>query len=488
MNRTMRKHHTAGLRIPSLLALIASLSFIACGPEPEADKKYPHILFVSVDTLRRDHCSLYGYERETTPVLKKLADRGVTFDSAYAPMSITHPSHSTMFTGLNPLGHRAVQNASPLGLEAHTLAERLKERGYKTGAVVSSFILDHKFGLDQGFDDYDDRFDPARSTMKLKGFRGHPLEEGRGFDQPADETTRKAIALLNENWGDAPYFLFVHYFDPHGPYIAPPMELDWMTGDAKEKNFLERKMDAYDAEIAYTDDHIGKLIAEYERLGIADETLIIVTSDHGEGFMDHNVMGHGVQVYEEQIRVPLVIAGTARVAEGLRIEEPVSLADLTPTLLGILGIAQDPEEFHGADLSARLENAAAGELGVRDIFFQRHYYERLAVEADDFRGEHLKFRTPPGVEVVVEGARFGVIADGWKFTTSSPGEPEELYDLANDPGEKDSLVAERSEIADALRLKVAEMKERYSRGEKVDLNPAIAPEDIGPLQDLGYLK
>ncbi len=180
--------------------------------------KSPNVLLISIDTLRKDHCSAYGYERGTTPNLTMLAEQGARFDRAYAPSASTAPSHATMFTSLYPVTHQVLKQGHTLSQEDYTLAEHLSTIGYQTAAVVASYVLDVKYGFAQGFAFYDDNFKPLTASIRQKYWKDQPDV----IDQTANETTRKAIAWLKKQRSpEHPFFLFVHYFDPHAPYVPP---------------------------------------------------------------------------------------------------------------------------------------------------------------------------------------------------------------------------------------------------------------------------
>ena len=211
-----------GVLRPSLLAWI-SLAGLACSPdaaELRAADPRPNILLVSLDTTRADHLSAYGYERDTSPTLRALSAEGVRFEVAYAPSATTGPSHASLFTSLYPLTHRVVKNGRSLAPEFDTMAELLSRAGFQTAAVVSSFVLSERFGYAQGFDVFDADFSGADVPSGTTLWEGHSVE-GKFYGR-ADDTTRRALAWLDGRRApDRPFFLFVHYFDPHDPYHVP---------------------------------------------------------------------------------------------------------------------------------------------------------------------------------------------------------------------------------------------------------------------------
>ena len=280
----------------------------------------PNLLLVTIDTLRADHVGAYGAVEARTPVLDRLAAEGTRFSTAIASAPLTLPSHASILTGLYPPHHGVRYNGiSRLRPSFETLTERLRDAGYATGAVVGSTVLAGKYGLDQGFEHYDD------DTQS----RGDPAE------RPASEVTDAALAWLEH--AERPFFLWVHYYDPHELY-APPAP------------FAERFADRpYDGEVAYVDAELGRLLDSLVAQGKLEETLIAVTSDHGESLGEHSELTHSYSLYDAVLAVPLVFRGPgvppARVVEGV-----VRTVDIAPTLSSLLGL-QPLGESDGIDLS-----------------------------------------------------------------------------------------------------------------------------------------
>lgn len=343
----------------------------------------PNIVLITMDTTRADHCSVHGYERDTTPNLRRLAEQGTRFDSAYSPTSTTASSHATIFTGLYPLTHRVLKNGIRLSDDFATLAERLQGEGYQTAAVVGSFAMAGKFGFAQGFSSYDDRFLRDQSTFEVTQWQGHPVEEG--FDRRADSTSRHAIEWLREKWdGQRPFFLFVHFFDPHFPYDPPERfetQLDLQPSefeDAKQAR-LHEKIAKYDAEIAFTDFEIGKILDVLREKDLEEHTIVIVTGDHGEGLMDHGYLMHAVHIYEEQVRVPFLIRWPGTIAAGRVIDAPLEMVDLAPTLLGLIDRLPRDAEFPGRNLARVLtdENSIALDPNHPVFLYRQHFLEGM---------------------------------------------------------------------------------------------------------------
>ncbi len=452
----------------ALATLLAATAEAQHAPAPVA----PNLLLVSIDTLRADHTTPYGHEHDTTPGLAALAAQGVLFENAYAPTSSTGPSHATLFTGRHPVSHGLRKNGLPLATAARTLAEILRENGYQTAGVVSSVVLDARFGLDQGFDVWEDDFSAEGASFNPRSWEGHAVPNG--FDRRADETTKLAQRWL---WIDRdpqrPFALFVHYFDPHTPYdppatysrrfpLAPPE-----AGAPKRLNDLDVRLEvrAYEGEIAFADREVARLVETIDRLGLAADTLVVVTADHGEGLFDHAFRLHGIDVYEESVRVPLVVRWPGHVPTGRRIAAPVGLADLAPTILDLLGVARGPEGADGRSLAAALRGEASLPADG-PVFFYRGPFQARIVEGIPVRGE-------------LHGVRRGA----WKLIEHTSGDGDELYDLSRDPGERDNRLAEAPEIRERLSALLSRLRTRASDGV-----PRLSEENRRALEALGYVE
>jgi len=444
-----------------------NLCLSGCGKRSRGKDERPNILLISLDTVRRDHCSTYGYERATTPNLAVVAKQGTSFDLAYAPTSTTGPTHATIFTSLYPIAHGVVKNGLILSAKHETLAEILRRTGYQTCSIVSSFVLHSKFGYAQGFTHYDDSFPHPESTVKLQAWDGHHVEEA--FDRRAYYATSRAIRWLKERRDpNRPFFLFVHYFDPHDPYTPPGVFAGrFAPGEASEDS-LEKNIGLYDGEIAFTDQEVGNLLSSLEWIGLEDETLVVVFSDHGEGLMDHGHMNHGVDIYEEAVRVPLLFRWPNRVPQGRVTSAPVGLVDLAPTILDLVGIGAGGGSFQGRSLAGSISGETALDP-ERPIYLYRRHCE------EGYRQD-----------VWVKGEKFGIRAGVWKYIEGREEGTKELFNLESDPRETTNLYDAAPEKADELGSQLEGWVRAHMRARSVQ--GRIPKEDLSRLRKIGYVK
>ena len=283
-----------------LLVLVGVIAFaLACFFAGYA-KYHPswgryNVLVITADTLRSDHLGAYGYKNIRTPVIDELARNGVRFETVISPAPLTLPSHASLFTSTFPPYTQVRDNGNnKLDESALTLAEILEKRGYDTAAFVSTYVLNGRFGLDQGFEIYDDVKEDQDPNLVIRHMDG---------ERTADKTTTAAINWLKRK-SPKPFFMWVHYYDPHSTYNPPPPYRE------KYKN------NPYDGEIAFMDNQIGRLLNEFKRQGILDKTLIVFTSDHGEGLGEHKESGHAVFVYDTTQKVPLIFVAPELFPQG----------------------------------------------------------------------------------------------------------------------------------------------------------------------------
>ncbi len=361
-----------------------------------------NVLLVSIDTLRADRVGCYGYDAAETPTLDRLARQGVRCSNAITPTPLTLPGHASLLTGLNPFRHGARDNAVySLSPTVRTLAEVLKGQGYRTGAVLSAFVLDRRFGLARGFDDYDD---DLTSDGQSQAF-GHR-------ERPAEAASDRALAWL-ERHGKERFFLWAHYFDPHFPY-APPEPF-------KSKHAGR----PYDGEIAYADAQVGRLIEAIDRMKLRDRTLIVVVSDHGEAFGEHGEITHGLLIYDTTLRVPVIFNVPSCMSEAMTLPRQVGLIDVMPTVLDMLG-QEPPKGTDGVSLlSPPAEQPRSLYVETLHPRVMHHWSALVGVRRED-----AKFIMAPRPEI---------------------------YDLQGDPNEMRNLYGERSELARALFSRLREL-------------------------------
>jgi arylsulfatase A-like enzyme len=320
---------------------IAALVALAAGAASAAP---PRVVVVTIDTLRADHVQAYGGSLPT-PAMDAVARAGALVLDAYTPTPTTAPAHASLWTGLHPWHHGVADNAVPLRAELPTIPEQVRAAGIPTAAFVSSFILDARFGWSRGFDVH--HFEPTEP------YRWRGRVRGR-FWSRAGPTTDAALAWLARHAHEG-FLLWVHYFDPHAPYEAPPgferpqgerVALDGKTlppGIASLAQLTDA-IRGYRGDVAYVDAQLGRLLDGVDALGVADSTTVVVTSDHGEGLGDHGLLEHGENLHEELVRIPLLIRGPG-VAASRRLDGFAQLEDLGPTVLELMQLPAPP----GAD-------------------------------------------------------------------------------------------------------------------------------------------
>jgi len=425
---------SAGRRTACLAWSVLLLMLAGCGPGRPPGRS---IVVITLDTTRADHVSVYGYAPLTSPHLDDLARKGIRFEQAYAPMPQTLPSHASMLTGLMPRRHGALENHYVLPEAVQTLAEVLSDRGYDTAACVAAAVLDRTTGIQQGFTFFDEPRGVAKNSK-------HPVER-RG-----DAVTDEALAwALTRHDRDRPFFLWAHYYDPHGPFEAPtarvPLPAVAAQVDSLAAAFVNAGVDlatiarlwwAYDNEIAYTDEQVHRLLEGLAAQGLLDNTVIAVVGDHGEGLMQHGEKSHGVFIYEEAMKVPFVLVAPDGELAGTRLARPVSIADLTPSLLALAGLEPMPGPLDGEDLISAMRGQRAEREGAPvPVFMERPHYSK----------EWLAWRSGPD-ETLEWGIVVAVRVGDHKLIRDTDGSIS-LFDLSADPHELRDLAAEPSAAA-----------------------------------------
>lgn len=434
-----RSHHPQPLIfiiIGLALALLATVVFfLVKGKAVPVDLKEvnsANILLITLDTTRADHLGCYGYKGARTPNIDRLAGEGIRLEKVYCPAPLTLPSHVSILTGLEPVRHGVRNNGHYLSEGIRTITEFLKERGYKTAAFVSSFSVDSRFGLDRGFELYDDTF---QAQMPFKTMNA---------ERRAEDTFARFARWLNDNWRDK-FFCWVHYYDPHLPYNPPAPFSE------------EFKNQPYDGEIAYMDVYVGRILEALAERGILDKTLIIVAGDHGEGLGEKVEMGHGVFIYEETIRVPLIFWGKKIFPRSEVLNQRVRLIDIAPTIADLIGLKEKAFEMQGQSLLP--------------VFLGKEKRDREAVVESIYPRENFGWS-----ELV------GILSGRWKLIQAPR---PELYDLQADPQEKKNLYDYNQSFAEELKKKLAAVLLSFS-GTQTSA-PAARNEDLERLRSLGYL-
>jgi arylsulfatase A-like enzyme len=338
--------------VPRLIFFILLLTCqIASG---QAVEKHPNILLITVDTLRADHLSAYGYHLKTSPQMDHLAAEGVRFARAYSVIPLTGPAHISLFTSRYPQDHGARINgvAVPKESKCLFLPQALRQLGYFNAAFVSAWPLTSRLtGLDRWFDVYDEEL--TRSYQLINSSRY------------AQDVTPRVISWL-ANRRKEPFFLWVHYFDPHSPYVMRK-EFEALEASGNQSQRFEwrdpairERAEQYDAEIRYTDYYLGKLLDALDQHGLRDSTLVVLTADHGESLGEHGYVGHGRRLYEGILQVPLIMR-YPKILRPKVIQERVSLLDVTPTILDLVISADRKRKLPGSFTGQSLSKAVQGE-------------------------------------------------------------------------------------------------------------------------------
>lgn len=411
------------------------------------------VILISIDSLRADHLGCYGYRPPTSPRIDAFAAQGVRFTRAWATSPWTLPSHASMFTGLYPDTHGLAEESVSLKPGAATLAGHLRAAGFRTSAVVCAPLLRKDFGLDEGFELYDDEL------------IGDSFIEAR-TEKVGPAVTEKALTLLDRMEG-RPFFMFLHYWDVHYDYNPPAAlteifdpgyggALDGIDiynrkdiAPGMDPRDLQHLLALYDAEIRYTDDAIGALLDGLSARGLADTTLVVITSDHGEEFLEHGGKGHTHTCYEESVRIPLLMRVPWLDAAQPVIDEPASLIDLAPTILELLGVQSAGAFFQGKSLVPTMRDGTP--------------LKRKFLMTQTVRGKHA-----------MHGARLiwtSLIGrDSLKlhqFLSASEASALELYDLAQDPLEQLDLSNQRVEPRNQLGGMLRGLQQRHMQRRQI---------------------
>jgi arylsulfatase A-like enzyme len=445
------------------------------------------VVLIVLDTTRADHLAPYGYGKNTAPNLTRFAQDGAVFNRAFAPTGITGPSHACLFTGQHLIAHGMVKNGLPLVDELPTMAEILHDAGYATAGFVSSFVLNPRFGFSQGFDTYDAEFPVEESSILMESWEGYSVIGG--FDRRANKVTDAAIEWLNTRPApDRPFFLFVHYFDPHAPYAPPLARADQFRGDETGLDPADELIRLYDAEIVFTDTHLGRLLDRLDALDVAENSIVIVTADHGEGLGERGYFRHALTIHNEEVHVPLMIRWPGRISPGTQFDGPVQHVDMLPTLLDLCGIERPDLAFHGVSFAERLHSAAASAV-PHDVYLYRRHYGRQSDGhlLPEMYNPGWEWARPLGLQLepfAVIGEHYGLLRDRWKYITGPQDGSRQLYDLETDPGERINVVERHPWIADDMHAALEQWVGTYRRNDPLQF--MLSPEEKEALEALGY--
>ena len=455
------------------------------GTGQETPAPPPNVIFISIDTLRPDHLGLGGYDRETSPFLDEFAKRGVLFDNAFAQASWTLPSHMSMLTSSYPHTHRVETQSNALPETVPTLAGAFRDAGYTTLGYITWLFLTERYGFGKGFDRYDEIL-PTRDP-----------ETGAKLDPNAERLVDEVLSTFvhvdrtDPATGEdvsPPFFLFLHLFDPHLDY-APPLEYAqkfdptvetteigtfvYLQGWVKDRvgNVPEMPADLfrqvkalYDGEIAYVDDQLRRLFGEMEQAGLLENTVIAITSDHGEEFFEHgSIEGHQWTLYDEVLHVPLLLVFPDGRRAGERNERIVETIDIAPTLLGLAGVPV-PDRFEGRSLLTALDPQA--EWDERTYSQIKRFNQKWAMRTPTHKIIYTADTKPRFAAPIVPGY--------------------ELYDLIHDPGETENIYAEEDSLSKALTLRLKAWA-RQKSDEEAGLGPQLSEEERERLKSVGYI-
>jgi arylsulfatase A-like enzyme len=450
------------------LATACGVALLGCSATPQPT---PNLLLVVIDTLRADRLGAYGSPRGLTPFFDELAARGVLFENAYATSSWTSPSIASLFTSRHPVQHGVVAFESVLGAGEETLAESLRRLGFLSGGFSANFRISEKLGYGQGFDVW-------RTYLEAPGEKGPKVS--------ARHVREQALGWLRSAWrpeSKRPVFLYLHFMEPHSPYDPPEAVRQRVVPQASRAEIdaanallvglrFDQLTDAqvallaelYQAEVAAIDAELRSLFEQLTATGFLENAVVVVAADHGEEFREHGMLLHGITLFEPGVRVPLLLLAPGLEA-GRRIAQPVSLLDLAPTLLDLVG-APPQASFEGRSLAQAMRRPLA-DAPSEDVLLE------LARKLDATG------------DVEVRAHSRGLVRGSRKLLIDPEGRPQ-VFDLARDPAERSAAGTpeEVRELTEALE------RERADLASRAALPAPTAPLDAETrqrLRALGYL-
>lgn len=429
-------------RVLPAACLIFALSSTTASQRSPAPSARPNLLLITIDTLRADRLGSYGYKPARTPILDALAREGVRFERAFSPVPLTLPAHASILTGVYPSFHGVRDNSGfVLSPEHTTLAEILKKAGYQTAAFVGAFVLDSKFGLDQGFDYYHDNFDLSRYENISPGY----------IQRTGDEVVRETTGWLESQVKNKrPFFVWTHLYDPHDPYTPPEPYRSQHPGSP------------YDGEIEFTDFNVGALLRWLRQNGVYDDTLVVVVGDHGESLGEHGESKHGFFLYNAALHVPLIFKLPGGKYAGRAIADSVSSVDIFSSILQVFDLGRT--EMQKAQGKGFLSLILGKNPSYRAELYAETYYPRLQFGWSEIRA---------------------VITNKYKYLLLP--EPE-LYDLEQDFVEKNDLASDRSVVANQMRATLKTLIRRYNAPAGASKSKTeLDPETREKLRSLGYI-
>jgi arylsulfatase A-like enzyme/Tfp pilus assembly protein PilF len=438
----------------------------------------PSIVLITLDTIRADHLGCYGYSQIETPNIDRLAADGIRFANAYTQVPITLPAHVTLLTGTYPM-FNGVRDFTSAGLPGSvpTLAEVLRRQGYRTAAFVSSFVLNSMWGLDRGFELYDDQV-PLDPTRRKDLFL---------LERSGDQTVDRLLGWLNQNSAN-PFFVWLHLYDAHSPYYSP---------DPFRSRYAGRP---YDAAIAFEDEQVGRVIARLQALNLYHNTLVVLASDHGESLGEHGESEHGFFVYNATLRVPLIVKAPAGIVhattgavtnasigttqgtaggtpalhqgrgatnplegtmQGVVVAEPVELVDVARTIGAVAKLR--PAETRSFQGRSFLETSDRASTAEGPAAYAESYYP-----LNSFGWHELR----------------AIVTSRFKYIDAPRAE---LYDLRSDPEEQSNIIARNSAVAAALRDRLSKLETRFAAQSKSAGPLPLDPETLEKLKSLGYV-